>query len=306
MSELKLFKINGKTAAEIEGGAVVLEKSLQTLIEVNLETFLGVRFLASEYSTGPKHGGRIDTLGLDENGSPVIIEYKRATNENVINQGLYYLDWLLDHQAELKLLVMEKLGPQAAAEIDWTGPRLICIAGDFTKYDLHGVQQINRNIDLIRHRKFGDDLLALELVHTVTSEVSTTAAGSGVSGGGGHKKVHDKSVHQAIADLPADLADVFEALRAHVLALGDDIVEKTLKYYIAFRKIKNFVCVVPQAKALVIYLKLDPKTVQIESDFMRDVSDIGHWATGDLEATISSMSNFEKAKPLIQRAYEEN
>ena len=66
--------------------------------------------LASEYSTGPKHGGRIDTLGIDENGNPVIIEYKRATNENVINQGLFYLDWLLDHRAEFKLLVMERLG----------------------------------------------------------------------------------------------------------------------------------------------------------------------------------------------------
>ncbi|CAM5580383.1 hypothetical protein STENM36S_08546 [Streptomyces tendae] len=31
---------------------------------------LGVRFLASEYGTGPVHGGRIDSLGLDENVSP--------------------------------------------------------------------------------------------------------------------------------------------------------------------------------------------------------------------------------------------
>ncbi len=77
--------------------AVAIEKALQTLIERNLGALLGVRFLASEYSTGKTHGGRIDTLGIDENGSPVIIEYKRSTNENVINQGLFYLDWLLDH-----------------------------------------------------------------------------------------------------------------------------------------------------------------------------------------------------------------
>ncbi len=60
-----------------------------------------------------KHGGRIDSLGLDENGSPVILEYKRSVNENVINQGLFYLDWLLDHKAEFELLVMKKLGPEA-------------------------------------------------------------------------------------------------------------------------------------------------------------------------------------------------
>jgi RecB family endonuclease NucS len=94
-----------------------LEKSLQTIMEKNLETFLGVGFLESEYTTGKTHGGRIDTLGLDENGCAVIIEYKRAINENVINQGLFYLDWLLDHKGEFKLLVLEKMGKQNIEKI---------------------------------------------------------------------------------------------------------------------------------------------------------------------------------------------
>ena len=105
MSDLKLFRTTGHKAIELEGKAVALEKSLQSPIEKNLETMLGVSFLASEHTTGAKHGGRIDTLGLDENGCPVIIEYKRSLNENVINQGLFYLDWLMDHQAEFKLMV---------------------------------------------------------------------------------------------------------------------------------------------------------------------------------------------------------
>src|SRR5690349_25098324 len=111
---------------------MAVERELQALIERNLETVLGVRFLVSEYSTGKTHGGRIDTLGIDENNSPVIIEYKRSTNENVINQGLYYLDWLLDHRAEFTLLAMKMLGPELEDKIEWTNPRLLCIAGDFT------------------------------------------------------------------------------------------------------------------------------------------------------------------------------
>ena len=86
---------------------------------------------------------------------PVIIEYKRATNENVINQGLYYLDWLMDHKAEFELLVLKRFGQKAADSIEWATPRLLCIAGDFTKYDGHAVQQINRNIELIRYSWFG-------------------------------------------------------------------------------------------------------------------------------------------------------
>lgn len=74
---------------ELQGDASDLENPLQTLIESNLEPLLGIRFLATEYSTGKIHAGRVDTLGLDENNYPVILEYKRSTGENVINQGLF-------------------------------------------------------------------------------------------------------------------------------------------------------------------------------------------------------------------------
>ncbi|WP_454763235.1 hypothetical protein [Cupriavidus campinensis] len=100
-----------------------------------MPTYLGVRFLASEYDTGRTHKGRIDSLGLDENGCPVIVEYKRNSNENVINQGLFYLDWLMDHQAEFHLMVMNKLGRDVAEQIEWKGTRLLRIAADFTRYD---------------------------------------------------------------------------------------------------------------------------------------------------------------------------
>jgi hypothetical protein len=39
-------------------------------------------------------------------GCPVILEYKRAMNENVVNQGLFYLDWLMDHRKDFQWLVL--------------------------------------------------------------------------------------------------------------------------------------------------------------------------------------------------------
>jgi RecB family endonuclease NucS len=176
MSDIQLFRLRGTdAAAELASHAALLEKTLQTLIEGQMETFLGVRFLAGEYATGKTHRGRIDSLGLDENGCPVIVEYKRHSNENVINQGLFYLDWLLDHQAEFRWLVMEKLGKETAEHIEWAGTRLLCIAADFTRYDQHAVQQIPRNIELIRYKLFGDDLLLLELVNAQSVPDATAA-----------------------------------------------------------------------------------------------------------------------------------
>ena len=100
MSDAKLFRIDAAAANEVPGHFVALEKSLQSLLEKHLDAFLSVRFLVTEHPISKPHNGRIDTLGLDENGCPVIIEYKRTLNENVINQGLFYLDWLVDHKAD--------------------------------------------------------------------------------------------------------------------------------------------------------------------------------------------------------------
>jgi predicted transport protein len=300
MSDIKLFRIGAGTVRELSGSSVGLEKSLQSLIERHLEVFLGVRFLASEYSTGKTHGGRIDTLGIDENNSPVIIEYKRSLNENVINQGLFYLDWLLDHRAEFTLLAMKHAGAEVEVKIDWTSPRLICSAGDFTKYDEHAVAQINRTIELIRYRKYDDEYVVLELVNAVT-KTPTDSSSSGTP-----SKTKAKTVSDYLDQSPTDLKDLYQALEDFLVALGDDVTKKVTQVYIAFRRIKNFTCVEvhPQSKKLLLYLKVDPDSVSLEAGFTRDVRNIGHFGTGDLEVTVTALEDLERAKPLVVSSYE--
>jgi len=294
MTDVTLFKIRDQKVVALPKRTATVEKSLQSLIETNLETLLGVRFLATEYSTGPKHRGRIDTLGIDENGCPVIIEYKRASNENVINQGLFYLDWLMDHQGEFKLLVIEKC-PELANQIDWSSPRLLCIAGDFTRYDQHAVEQINRNIELIRYAFFGNDLLLLELVNAVTALPATSNSTSNL-----------KTMAQILEGLSGPLQDLYEELRTFLLSLGDDVQEKILKHYVAFKRLKNFACVEihPNKGILTVYVKVDPDQVSLEKGFTRDVRDIGHYGTGGLEITLHSHEDLERAKSLLERSYE--
>jgi predicted transport protein len=306
MGDIRIFRIDGSQSEELKGSSVALEKSLQTYMEKNLEQLLGITFLASEYTTGKTHAGRIDSLGIDENGFPVIIEYKRALNENVINQGLYYLDWLLDHKAELELLYLKKIGKRADEFIDWSGPRLLCIAGDFTKYDLHAVSQINRNVELIRYRQFDKSLLLLELVN-VTSQV-TSQNGDIPPSVIAKKGSTTKTFCESLDNSSTDLKDRYEALKAFSLALGDDVQVKDTKFYAAFRRIKNFTTVElrPQSNQMILYLRLNPDEITLEEGFTRDVRNIGHWGTGDLEIVIRSDADQERAKDLIVKSYEEN
>ena len=52
MADIKLFQMQSDSARELPAESVDIEKSLQSLMEQHLESFLGVRFLATEYITG--------------------------------------------------------------------------------------------------------------------------------------------------------------------------------------------------------------------------------------------------------------
>ena len=299
MADIKLFNIKGDVK-EYQSGTVTLEKELQTIIEQNMETFFGVTFLATEYRT--TDGGRMDSIGIDENHCPVIFEYKRFMKDNVINQGLFYLNWLLDHKDSFKVLVIEKLGLEAADNIDWSMPRVVCIAGDFTKYDESAIKQMNRNISLIRYKKFGEDLLMFEQINENIAAATEENTFPNVA----KSKGSPKSFAEKKKDASADALTLYEDVRNYVLSLGDDITENQLKHYVAFKKIKNIVCVEILKNRLTLYLKLDANTIDYEDGFTRDTSQIGHYGTGDVEVTIRNRADYEKAKLLLDRAYNEN
>lgn len=320
MSDIKLFRLSSGQATELQGSASDLEKPLQTLIEANLMPLLSIQFLASEHSTGKTHGGRIDSLGMDENNCPVVLEYKRSVGENVINQGLFYLDWLMDHKAEFKLLVLDKLGAEAADTIDWSAPRVVCLAADFTKYDGHAVQQIGRNIELIRYRRFGDDLLLLESANaggdasakaTLSKQAKAAATKPEPSAAtlpDAAVLKHtgpDKSYAELLTALSEPMLQLLTSLEDYTLSLGDDVQRKDLRLYAAFKRLKNFATVVLHKKnCLLLYLHVDPATALAVLPKTRDVTHIGHWGTGNLEVTLNTLSDLDATKPFINAAYE--
>jgi predicted transport protein len=308
MSDIKLFRTLPNSVEELTPKSAKLEKELQKQIETNMDTFLSIRFLATEFSTS--NGGRIDSLGLDENGCPVIIEYKRHSNENVINQGLFYLDWLLDHKADFQLLVMSKLGNDMATTIEWFGARLICIASDFNRYDEYAIKQIDRNIELMRYKYFSDDLLLLELVNTQVSSKPADLINNAAEKLPETKKnqAYDWTLDKAKSQSSTELMSLFNEICSYVESLSDDVTRKDLKLYTAFKRIKNIACVslVPNKDPrVVMWLKLNPDNVHLEKGFTKDVRNIGHWGTGDLEVEVRDAEQLERAKQLLLKSFEE-
>ena len=303
---MALFKINGSAVKKIIAKDLDLEKNLQSLFEQNLEEVLNIVFLAHEYSTS--FGGRIDTLGIDKNGSPCIIEYKKNQNDNVINQGLSYLKWLLDHKEKLEILCQNK---KIDIEIDWDSPRVICIAESYNKYDLDTADILPINIELLRYRIYDENILFLEPENYQKVKIST----SGIIRKFKTQKTKDDqlqktySIDDHLAGKNNETLGLFQDLRERIISLDQNIMEEAKAKYIAYKTSTNFVDIVVKQYGLKIFLNVKSGQLNDPQKLARDLTKpkpIGHWGNGDYEVKVESADEADAVFALIKQSYDFN
>lgn len=296
---MPMYRVSNGTAARLQAqaGFARLDKGLQNFVERNLETLFGVRFVASEFTTGAKHRGRIDTLGLDGDGSPVLIEYKELENENVINQGLFYLDWLTDHRGDFERTAEKALGPKL--QFDWSQPRLILLAQSFNRYDQYAVNRISERIELWTYRMYGEDVLELRRLNAELDGAETRRAAKAKAPTEPTVDAPDLPHHRKA--MSPETSALFDSLREKILAFGNDVDERYLKQTINYRHSRNFCEVVPQKKDLV--LGFDAEQLDDSRKTLRDMKGVGSWTTGRWQFRLASPADLEYAVGLAEQSY---
>jgi len=291
---MAIFKINDQKVQKLKIKKFKNEKQLQKLFEDNLEEIFGIRFLASEFTT--THGGRIDTLGLDEDGSSVIIEYKESEKNNVINQGLFYLDWLVDHKGDFEILVQKKLGKNV--KVNWDAPRLILIAQSYNEYDKYAVNRISENIELKKYILYDNDILFIENIVLPNRKATTKKIKkTNVS----YKKY---SAEDHLRGKSNKVKELFNELQERILKLDEKIKEKILKLYVAYELDKNFAEVIIQANGLWVHVDISKEEITDPENKLIDVSEKGHWATGSLKIRVNNMEDIDYCMDIIKQSYE--
>jgi predicted transport protein len=309
---MPIFDISGDTLCAVEQKNFTLEKELQTLMERNLETVFNCRFVASEFSTGAQHAGRIDSLALSEEDNPVIIEYKKVESSELINQSLFYLHWIQDHKGDFEIAVQNQLG--SSVKVDWSDVRVICIAPNYKKYDLHAVQVMGANIELWKYRLFSNNSIYLEEVFhnskTINSNTLTTdnRVKNPIMVEAGRKAALTRanatySFDERLAGKSQSIVELASTIREYILGIDESIEEVPKKYYIAYKVSQNIVCMEVQSRSLKLFLKLKPLDIAENTLNYRDVSNIGHYGTGNAEFNITSENEFEPIKEYILKAY---
>lgn len=294
------------TVKKITAKELDLEKNLQQLFEKNLDELLNIIFLAHEYSTS--FGGRIDTLGIDKNGSPCIIEYKKNQNSNVINQGLSYLRWLLDHKADFEVICQKQ---HIEVTIDWNSPRVICVAESYSKFDLDTADILPINIELLRYRIYNENILYLEPENYQKIKIST----SNIVKKGKAQKVKDTqlpkvySIDAHLSEINKAVLNLFQDLRERILSLDQNIIEEAKAKYIAYKTSTNFVDIVVKRHGLGIFLNVKSGQLNDPQKLARDLTKpkpIGHWGNGDYEIKLEDASDVDAVFSLIKQSYNFN
>ena len=299
---MPLFTVVKTTLSPVDQTNFAAEKDLQALIESNLESVFGCRFIATEFTTGAQHAGRIDTLALSEDHNPVIIEYKKVESSELINQSLFYLSWIQDHRGDFEIAAQKSLGNKV--EVDWSDIRVICLAPNYKKYDLHAVQVMGANLELWTYRLFRNGSLYLEEVFQ--KSITTLPSGNKLTAdqkAALTRKTASYTVEQHFKDKPALMKELARSIQEFVLGLDSAVEENPRQRYIAYKISQNFVCVEIHKDRVLLYVKLDPKTLDLPKN-ARDVTNIGHFGTGNLELWVKSQSDLELAKPLLEQAYQ--
>lgn len=284
-------------AKKISKKTEIIEKDIQTIIEKDLDTYLGIRFIDTEYSTGKVHGGRIDTIGIDENNFPVIIEYKRSVDSGAAMQGLYYLAWLMDHKKEFELKVLEKFGSEVSQSINWSQPRVICIANDFKKYVIGAVNYMGSNIELMQYQLYENDVLSIMDIHTKNQQkiIVATTPQTGTD---------TPKYLNRLNNCDDSIKEIFENLKMFLLDLDDAVEMKEMRQYIAFKTRMNFAVVVIYSKKaeIGISVRVDPDSIELEEGYTKDEREL-NGSNGPLYITLKTLDDLERAKPLLVQSY---
>ncbi len=288
---MPIFSINKNAATQLglKKDGFGSEFALRDFFAENLEPLLGVRFLAKEY---PTSDGRIDTLGLDENNAPAIIEYKWKENEEVLSQGLFYFDWLLKNKRHFDLLVGKILGQKV--KVNWEHPRVILIAQGFSRYVKAAAQRVG-NVELITYSLYDGNVLHIEGNNTQPALKPSKKP----SGETAATTVYGLDFHLNVTS--ADVRAVVNMLREKLLQLPEVEEKLDQKTGITYRTTKSFT----RFEFRKTWVQILLRAPQYSEDTLQLVKDItsNEWGYGGM-LKLTSESDVEYVFSLIKASYD--
>ncbi|WP_438978707.1 DUF5655 domain-containing protein [Polynucleobacter sp.] len=297
---MQLYQLQNTALTEVHENAFKLEREMQAVFEQNLQLLMGLTLVKGEFTIKNK---RIDTLAYSaEMNAFVIIEYKRDKNSSVFDQGITYLKLMIENKADFVIEYNERLGKAIKRDdIDWDQSRVAFVSTSFNDNQIQTADFRDFAIDLWEVQRYSNNTLSVNKIKKSKTAESIKA----ISKQNPDVKILDQIKVYTEDDLLVagsdETRELYDKFKDGILNLADDIQVIANKQYIAFRKARNIVCMNIQKKQIRMWIGAKAGTLDDAKAIATDVSNTGHWGTGDYEVNVTSDKDLEYIMSLIKQ-----
>lgn len=296
-----IYNNTGNQLVQVKEKPFKLEKEIQAIFESNIQKIMGLLFVKSEFTIKNK---RIDTLAYDkETNAFIIIEYKRDKNYSVVDQGLTYLNLMLQNKAEFILTYNETLKDILhSKDVDWSQSRVAFVSPSFTDNQISASDFKDFGIELWEIKQFENNTIS---INTIKKSSGAPSIKPLLENSDSLKEVKENIKVYTEEDHFSNGSDyiieLYEKFKSSILNLTDGIEILPQKYYIAFKKGSNISDIEIQKKSLKIFINAKIGTLDDPKGLVKDVSNIGHRGNGDYQIQIENDKDLEYIMSLIKQ-----
>ena len=296
-----IYNTTGTKLVQVKEKPFKLEREIQAIFESNLQNIMGLLFVKSEFTIKNK---RIDTLAYDKQTNAfIIIEYKRDKNYSVVDQGLTYLNLMLQNKAEFILTYNETLKDVLhSKDVDWTQSRVAFVSPSFTDNQISASDFKDFGIELWEIKQFENNTISINTIKKSTGAPSIKPLlenSENLKEVKENIKVYTEEDHY---NNGSDyIIELYEKFKSSILNLADGIEILPQKYYIAFKKGSNISDIEIQKKSLKIFINAKIGSLDDPKGLVKDVSNIGHRGNGDYQIQIENDKDLEYIMSLIKQ-----
>lgn len=309
---MSIFQIKNDKFIKIKEKKFDYEKDLQALVEKNLEKIFGLEFISgslnNEFSVkGPQQCFYIDTLAFDpQTNSFVIIEYKKDKSFSVIDQGYAYLSALLNNKADFILEYNERKGVNLKRNnIDWSQPKVIFIAKEFTPHQKGAIGFKDLPIELWEVQLMEDNLISFNQIKPAETQESITKVTKGRDVEKVAQEVKTFTLDDHYRKASPAIKSLFDKLRERVFSLDENIKEKPVQNYLGYKlNWYNFVSIHVYKEKLKIYVRKQKLEKDIENKFTKIPASYAWGKTPLWWINISKDTELDYVMEVIKESYE--
>ena len=278
-----------------------LEREIQSIFENNLQEVMSLQLVKSEFAIKNK---RIDSLAYDKQTNAfIIIEYKRDKNYSVVDQGLTYLNLMLQNKAEFILTYNETLQDTIhSKDVDWSQSRVAFVSPSFTENQISASDFKDFGIELWEVKQFENNTISINSIKKSSGAPSIKPL---LENSEKLKEVKENIKVYTEEDHYNNGSDssieLYEKFKSAILNLADGVEIIPQKFYIAFKKGSNISDIEMQKKGLKIFINAKIGTLDDPKDLAKDVSNIGHRGNGDYQIQIENDKDLEYIMSLIKQ-----